>query len=417
MSSSIAEPTGIMPAAGGRLNPVELKIDLLCRGLVIDGTCRIKEEARPVCSTPGDFASGLELIIPGEIKELWVNAPVRERFVEASPYHLRRRQGVYSIYDERHDFHYRVLLAPKPEWYATRTAGGAAMSRIGLLQGTVLNIDFGEMNSASKSGQTTEAPSIVKAAGSASFREKSVGDVVETAAAAQKESGITFAILRGRSPGEGGMERVFPYVRALKKDVGILVGVQFPAEDDLSVYGRARTLGVDHFSFWFDGFGQNHAGRLDAAAVNRRRQRAMRALECCARIMGKGRVSGELVAGIDPVEDTLRGIEYFVGVGALPLISIFRPVAGAEGEALAPPDFTGMLRVFRHVYHACRAHNLPIGIAPNIRLSALPHPEDTLYFESDPKEGRAYQRWIFTMQEIMRPYFLRRMRRHTPPQV
>jgi hypothetical protein len=417
MSSSIADQAGIMPVAGKRLNPAELKIDLFCRGLLIDGTCRIKEEGRPVCCHPGDFASGLELILPGEIKELWVNVPIREKFVEDSPYHLRRRQGAYRLFDERHDLNYSVKLAPKPEWYDLQTARGTPMSRIGMLQGTFLAIDFGEPDRFWFRGRTPDPSSGGKAAEPASFPAKSVEDVVETAAAAQKKSRITFALLRGGSLGAGGLAGIFPYVQALKQEVGILVGVQFPPEEDLSVYERARSLGVDHFSFWFECFNQNHLDRFaPAAAANHRRERSMRALEYCARIMGKGRVSGELIAGIEPVEDTLRSIEYFVGVGALPLISIFRPLRGTEMENLAPPDYAEMLRVFRHVYQSCRAHNLPLGIAPNIRLSALPHPEDTLYLEPDLQEGRAYQRWIFTLQQMMRPYFLRRMRKRTPPQ-
>ncbi len=410
MPLAAADEVSVGPAGVRQLNPAELKVDLLCRGLVIDGTCRLKEEARPICCHPADIASGLELILPGHIKELWVNAPVLEKFVEASPYHLGRRQGVYRIYDERHDLNYDVRLAPKPSWYETQTAGGLPMSQIGILQGTVLVIDFGKPGT----GDQLSAAAATKVAGPATSPAKSIEDVVETAVAARNRSRITFALLRGRLPDNGGLESVFPYVRALKEEVGILIGVQFPAEQDLGVYERARALGVDHFSFWFDGFGQNHVECL-AAPAHGRRERSMRALKCCAHIMGKGRVSGELVAGIEPIENTLCAIEYFVGVGALPLVSIFRPLRGTEGESLAPPDFNSMLAVFRHVYQTCRTHNLPIGIAPNIRLSALPHPEDTLYFESDPQVGQAYQRWIFTMQQVMRPYFVRRMRRQIPP--
>ncbi len=411
MSSSIADQTG------KRLNPVELKIDLLCRGLIIDGTCRIKEEGRPVCCYPGDFASGLELILPGEIRELWVNVPICERFVEDSPYHLRRRQGAYHLFDERCDLSYSVKLAPKPDWYGLQTARGTPMSQIGVLQGTFLAIDFGEPDRFWFSGPAPDSSSGGSASASASSPAKNIEDIVETAAAAQKRSGITFALLRGESPGTGGLASILPYVQALKREVGVLVGVQCPPEDDLSMYQHGCSLGIDHLSFWFESLDANHVGQYARGAeAGSRRERCMRALEYSARILGKGRVSGELIAGLEPVENTLRSIEYFVGVGALPLISIFRPLRGTEMENLAPPDYADMLRVFRHVYQTCRAHNLPIGIAPNIRLSALPHPEDTLYLEPDLQEGRAYQRWIFTMQQMMRPYFLRRMRKHSPPQ-
>ena len=55
-------------------------------------------------------------------------------------------------------------------------------------------------------------------------------------------------------------------------------------------------------------------------------------------------------------------------------------------------------------------------MAPNIHVSVLLHPEDTLYLAPDSVEGESYLRWIHTMKQVMRPYFLRRMRKHKPPQ-
>jgi hypothetical protein len=139
----------------------------------------------------------------------------------------------------------------------------------------------------------------------------------------------------------------------------------------------------------------------------------VKALEHCVRLMGKGRVSVEFIAGIEPAEETMRGIEYVTGVGAVPYASVFRPISGSGMENDPPPDPAEMMKVFRHIYQNCRAHNLPIGVTPNIRSSLQPNPVETLYLAQDPHEVRAYQRWISTMQQMMRPYFTRRMRKHT----
>ncbi len=418
MSLTLADRAPQSAESGVRLNPAALKIDLLCCGLRLDDSCCIHEKGRPVSKMNEGPDGGLELILPGEIKELRVNVPTREGFVKKSPYRLSRKQAQYFLHDDRNGRIYPVKPAPRPDWYDLKTKRGVPMSDVALMQGTFLLVDFGQSDRPwagnSVSGHLSSESSRGKCNSSAT--DAGVEDVVETAKAAQNQSGITFALFRGGGPSEGGLARVFSYIQALKSEVGILVGAQFPPETELGLYEHARDLGVDHFSFHFDSYGERvpgHLGRHRAPAD--RLAHTIKAIEHCARIMGRGRVSGELVAGIEPIEQTKRGIDYFVRIGTIPLIAIFRPLLGTETEDLAPPGFEEMIEVFRYVYQTCSSHNLPIGLAPNIRLSALPHPEDTLYLAPDMTEGENYRRWILTMQQTMRPYFLRRIRKQIPP--
>jgi uncharacterized radical SAM superfamily protein len=399
MQSSITENIDIFPALGKQLNPAELKIDLLCRGLRIDGACRIGEEGRPLSNSPADPASGLEMIIPGDMSELWVNVPIREKFVENSPYYLMRVRGAHRLFDERYDLRYSVKLPRTPGWYDFGTKRGIPMSRVGTLQGTCLSVSLEEQC-------RFEAKEAAAAGG------KTIEDVVETAAMAQKESGVTFAYLRGGPLGSDGLASAFPYLKALKQEVGILVGVLFPPEADLELYYQARALGADHVSFSLEFFNRDYFDRFARGRSKAVDQKSyFRALEYCARAFGKGRVSGEIIAGIEPIGDSLRAVDYFAGIGVLPLVRIFRPLPGTNLEKYPPPRFAEMVRVFRRVYEACSAHNLPVGMMPNIHLSVLPQPEDTLYLAPDSPDSRTYRSWVLTMKQVMRPYFLRRMRK------
>jgi hypothetical protein len=398
------------------LNPAELKIELLCRGALVDESCSIAEDGRIIGPNSCDLASGLELILPGDMRELWVNVPIREKSVALTPYRLTCKGGAYRIVDVRNELSYRVKLAPRAEWYSQVTRHGTPMIKIGMLQGTVLWIDLGESdrfwcrNRNGQDGEPSRRNTECKPG-------KLVEDVVETAAVAQRLSGITMVMLRGRFPGNDSLVGSFPYIQALKQEVGILVGLQVPPEEDLTLYDQAYALGVDHFSFYLEFFSQGALDRLSPGKVSAHEpERARTALEHCVRLLGKGRVSGELIAGVEPTADTLRAIDYLAGAGALPLIGIYRPLCGTTLENAAPPDALEMTGIFRHIYQACRASHLPIGIVPNIQLSALPHPVDTLYLAPDLLDCRAYQNWITTMQQMMRPYFLRRMRKHAIPQ-
>lgn len=412
MSLSVLDHREIPLGNGNKLNPSELKIDLFCHGAAIDDSCRLMEEGRPVDLAPEGLAGGLEMILPGEMSELWVNVPIREQFSKKSPYRLSRREGGYFLTDSRNDRSYGVRLAPRPDWYMRQTSSGAVMSQIGILQGTVLWVDLGPADHSPRP-DSDAAPDGRPTAGDGIRPRKSIGDVVETAAEARKKSGITMVLLREAGPEGGGIARLFPYIKALKRDVGILVVLEAPPEDDLQLYDQAYTLGVDHFTFRMrdrDGCGEDRAP--SGSDGNERFPRTGKSLAHCVRLLGKGRTSGQLSAGNEPLEDTRGCIDYLTAAGAIPLVKILRPAGGGMQGWTEPTDSGAMIRLSRHVYQACRSCHLPIGMVPNVHLSTLVHPMDTLYLAPDAVDARAYQNWILTMQQVMRPYFQRRMRKH-----
>ncbi len=405
----------LFPIPGRRLNPAELKIDLLCRGMRIDDGCDQGEDS-PFAASGTGLGSGLELVIIGARRDLWVNAPVLEKFVERSPYQLKRQRDQHLLLDERQGMIYKVKLAPAPRWYEQTTSRGIAMSRVAILQGTCLSVYVGDRCHFRSSAHPLNCKFCAN--GLTDGRDGDAGttvqDVVETALAARKESRVTFVHLYSGYQGTNGLKKVFPYVWALKEKVGLLVGVQFTPEQDLTLYDHVLRLGADHLSFCFEFYNVEYFRRfLPGKAEVLGRDVFFKAMEYCSRKMGKGRVSGEIIAGVEPVEDSFRAIEYIVRIGALPMVCIFRPLKGAELEDYPPPAFSDMVRVFRHVYETCRVHNLPIGVAPNINVSLSLQPEDTLYLAEGSSADRIYQRWIGALRRIMRPYFTRRMRPHS----
>ena len=396
-----------------RLNPAELKIDLLCSGIRIDDMGSVADAGRPLVRTRAGLGSGLEMILPGSRRDVWVNAPVLEGFVKNTRYLLKQNEQGYRLADEDNGFEYPVRLAPKPGWYDRHTKAGIVMSRVATLQGSCLSIYVGDTCKFWEPQQPLNCKFCTTGlnVGRDEEAEKSVDDVVETALAAKAESGSTFIHFNSGYQGLRGLEIAFPYVEAIKKKVGMLVGIQFAPEQDLGLYDRAIRLGVEHFSFCFELYNMEYFRQfLPGKTSVLGREVFFRAMEHCSRKLGKGRVSGEIIAGIEPVPDTFRAIEYIVRAGAFPFVCIFRPLAGSEMENYPPPAYKDMLRVFRHVYETCRNHNLPVGIAPNINVSLSLQPDDTFYLASMTPADRFYQGWMAILKKLMKPYFSRRMR-------
>src|SRR5438094_7751052 len=122
------------------LKPVELEIELFCRGMRIDRSCHTEDDGRRISRTRAGLGSGLEIIIPAAPKPIWVNVPVVERFAQSSVFVLQRFGVAYSIIDTRNGMEYQVEIPPEPAWYSRKTASGVEMSRIGVLQGNYLGV-------------------------------------------------------------------------------------------------------------------------------------------------------------------------------------------------------------------------------------------------------------------------------------
>ena len=89
-------------------------------------------------------------------------------------------------------------------------------------------------------------------------------------------------------------------------------------------------------------------------------------------------MSGEIIAGIEPLANTLRAIDEIAAIGAFPTVCIFRPTIGSDMEDWPAPEYEAMRHVMRHMYEACKRHWLPIGAAPNIEVSLVVNPDDAV---------------------------------------
>jgi hypothetical protein len=241
-------------AVSAPLNPCELEIDLFCKGMRVDPSCTLEADGRPILRTRAGLGSGLEIIIPGPLKDVWVNVPVVEKFASRSCYRLAQSKNAYAVFDDRQGFEYPVRLSSEPAWYDRETSRGVPMHRVGVLQGTYLGIYI----SNSCGFWYHHPPCNCKFfttrlnVGVNEVALKDVEDVVEVAQAAKAESGVTFVHFNSGFQTNQDLDRAAPYVKAVKSRVGTLVGVQLTPTRDLWKYDRLIDLGADHFSFCYE---------------------------------------------------------------------------------------------------------------------------------------------------------------------
>lgn len=398
------------------LNPCELEIDLFCSGLRMDPSCTLAQDARKLSRIRAGLGSGLELVLPGPRKDIWMNVPVEEDFALQSPYLLLKRGDAYTVRDERDGLTYPVRIPVEPGWYTRRTSKGTEMCRVGVLQGTYLGIYISNSCTYWYSDPPMNCRFCTTGSnvGVNEVADKDLDDVVEVAAAARAESGVSFVHFNTGNQGGKDLDLVAPYVKAVKERVGALVGVQCMPSRDLWKYDWLIDLGADHFSFCYEFHNPEYFARLLPGKQKTLGQRVyFDALEYASRKLGKGAVSGEIIAGVEPVEDTLRAIDYIVSVGAFPTVCIFRPVIGSDMENWPSPRYEDMRTVFAHVYDACRRHGIPIGLAPNIEVSLIVQPDDARYLARPGLATRLYDLRLAVLRTLARPVFEAKRRPRT----
>lgn len=365
-------------------NAAYLKLDLYCKGIRLDPSCLIEESGgRKILRTRAGLGSGLEAILPGN---LWTNIPVAERFASWSPYSLHQVNGRFEIHKDGARVT-EVNLAPRPAWYSSRTSTGKPMTQIGSLQGTYLGIYPSKVCDywREKPKANCRFCSVGLNLGYDDATEKSLTEVMEVVHAARAESAITYVDFNtGHYEGDTYLDILEPYIRRVKEETGLLVGVQTPPHHDLSRYDRLQEMGVNRVSFCFEIFDEE---RFAAICPGKNREyglrRYLKAVEYCAGLSRRANplvspwvTNGEIIAGLETPESTIRAIDWITTVGAIPTVCIFRPLKGTDCEDLYPPETEDMVPVFARLYEACMERGLPIGIAPNVHVSLVLLPEE-----------------------------------------
>lgn len=396
-------------------NPAWLKLDLYCKGIRLTEGCLPEESpGRPILRTRAGLGSGIELILP---ENLWTNVPVCENFARDSPYELVREGDVFFVSRDGEDF-VPVDLAPRPDWYDRRTASGKRMDRVGTLQGTYLGVYPAAVCEYWKEKPRSNCKfcSVGLNLGADDAEEKTVEDILEVVHAARGESKITYVDFNtGHYTGETYLDILEPVIRRVKAETDLFVGVQTPPHHDLSRYDRLQEMGVNRVSFCFEIFDPT---LFKEVCPGKDREygleRYLEAVEYCANLSAKGTwknpwvTNGEIIAGLEPPESSIRAIDWLVERGAIPTVCVFRPLLGTDMAEAPPPSAEELLPVFKHLYEACITHNLPIGLAPNIHVSLVLLPEECRFLNGDRFRFREFKRRLAAKAFAAQYYWRRR---------
>ena len=92
------------------------------------------------------------------------------------------------------------------------------------------------------------------------------------------------------------------------------------------------------------------------------RERYLNALSWAAECVGKmGAVRCSFIAGLEPMESLLEGVEAVCRLGAAPILSPFRPVPFTDMQDVVPPSNEWFLELTQRAEEICRHYSLTLG--------------------------------------------------------
>lgn len=344
-----------------------LKIELLANGIKISKTAREKLSKNgqiPLSLFEYATTSGIPLIISSNSRErerdIYVNAPFAEDFCQETDWTLDSRKGDFFV--SRKSEEHQVIPIPLPNYFSTEWSRFAMSHtdrvRISPIAGCSFSCQFCDLSRTHK------------------YQKKSIEDLIESIRVALSDSVLParHILISGGNPkpeDECYMDEVY---ERTAKAFSFPVDIMMVPRKDIAYVDRLYSWGVNELSINLELFNQKIADRM-IAGKNRIGQKGyFRFLERAVEIYSRNRVRSILLVGLEPIEDTLKGVEALAEIGVSPVLSPFRPSPKTPLAHLSPPTAKQLIEVYEKSREITERYGIKLG------PSCIPCQHNTLTF-------------------------------------
>ncbi|MBM3301608.1 MAG: radical SAM protein [Deltaproteobacteria bacterium] len=210
--------------------------------------------------------------------------------------------------------------------------------------------------------------------------QKSVEDIVEVAEAAVRDPLLPARhILVGGGTPDGedmGALLAAQICRALRAKVSVSIYVMITAPLKNKYIDLLREAGADELGMNIE-FHSERAWQeyIPGKASVVGKERYLRALEHSVTVFGPVNTRSLIIVGLEPADETLKGVEQLVSMGVMPILSPFRALAGSLLENAEGFDADTNYRIYQESMSIGMRYGVPIGptcIACQNNTLALP---------------------------------------------
>lgn len=314
-----------------------LKIELLCYGINLG---EMKKDFRRYRFKRASLSEGVYFTLKKEGEEHSANLAVFEDFVKTSPF-LFKNGTIYKNDEPVCN----AQPVPDPEWYRDSLPDGRDFQSVLQQHGKdVLAIAISDC-SFKRNGRGCLFCALKN-----DGDRKRIEDV-EYIIKILKEKGYNYRELNinsGTMDGKDFGAEIYGRFAKVGKKEGMRVYIQIPPISKSSMI-LLKESGVDSISMNLEIFNDQLRKKFCPGKGDIKKEEYLSSLERAVDVFGHSQVSSWLIIGLEPEEETMKGIDAILETGAIPHPSIFRPLKGSELETLPPPSPQEALRIYYYL--------------------------------------------------------------------
>lgn len=335
---------------------LRLKVELLCSGL------RISENLKPDgyrASKRASLSEGRCLNLYYGGKKIPVNVAVHEEFAKNSPFeydhenHQILRNSVPVI--EAH-------LIEDPDWLLDKLPDGTQMADIFQLHASnaiatslVNYCHFKEDGNGCKYCALDSATGVIK----------KDPDQIATAVKHLEDKGLNFMELNLNAGTLPGLDRsanlYIDVIREVRQISSIPIAAQICPPEDFIYIDRLKEAGLTTISFNMEIYDEATRQEICPGKSQVTVSHYLEALKYATGVFGRAQVSSWLIAGLEPTETTIAGVKAVASTGAIPFVTVFRPLIGTDLGNKLPPAVDDVIEIFKAVGEAVSQNRIEPG--------------------------------------------------------
>lgn len=320
------------------------KVGMLCYGVrfsddVLHSFMRYKYKR-------ASLSEGIFLKIKVGKDEIPVNVAGFESFARESPYSYNSIEGVLFKGNEKL---FSAQIIPDPQWYSFKLTNGKPITSVIQSHGEkTLTSCLSSFCTFVKSSESCKFCAI-------NSSEAGITDSEELIEAIKRilDEGYNYYELNLNagtpSSPDRGAKMFSAIIEKVKKKTGLRIYLQMCPPEDVHLLEILKDAGVDSISFNLEIFDDRIREEICPGKSKIKKETYSKSFDKGVEIFGRGNVSSWIIAGLEPVDSTIKGIDFILEHSVVPFLTVFRPLIGSIFEKRKPPEPREVLPAFQYL--------------------------------------------------------------------
>ncbi len=293
--------------------------------------------------------------------KVYVNAPVKSRFSNLSPYILdhNNKEGFTIWKDNSKIFSVDVSLTHPLAM--RKTNNGVPYNHMGQMINDRLRISpFPTCKYNKKNKLACKFCDIGYADIESKYRLEDICEMIDTYLSEDVQ--LRHFLIGGGTAGKAGWKLILKIAKHIRLRCNLDIYLMVTPPEDLSLLYELKEAGITQVGFNLEFFDRKLAAQIMPGKGMIPFEQYEQAFKYATSIWGnKGAVRSILIAGIEPYKNTLNGIQYLAKLGVMPILSSFRSTPNTEMEFFYSPSPDEITWLWKKGQEITEKYNLILG--------------------------------------------------------